>query len=86
MKGKDKRLCFAKGQTIQPSMHTPKKECKTLGNMLLNEGWPNLKCQIVDISRVKALAEKTLVCLDEVIHSWREGSSLADAEEGCYSK
>lgn len=40
LKGKDKRYYFAKGQTIQTSMHALEKECKTLlwGNILLNEG------------------------------------------------
>lgn len=66
LKGKDNRFCFAKGQIVQTSLLTPEKECNTFlrGSILFNEGCPNLKCQIVDISRVEALAEKALGKLD----------------------
>ena len=51
LKGKDNCFYFAKGQTVQTSVHTPKKDDNTSFkcNNLLKEGWPNLKCQIVDM-------------------------------------
>ena len=69
-------------------MHLPEKEGKSdlRGNILFNEGWPKIKCQILDISRVEALADRTLYFLNWMTKLGREKGSLVVADGECCSK
>ena len=58
--GKSNLFCLAKGQMVQTSVHWVEKEgntfCKT--DILLKDGWPNLKCHKIDMSLVETEEEK----------------------------